>query len=181
MNLEIEKAPVTANDQSQSEPTNVSTLVQSPTECQYSSPITTAEQANAAHRRIVGTVQDAIAIGEFLTAKKAELGHGNWLPWLKANIEFDQKTAWNYANLYANRSKLGTVPNLQAAYKLLAAPVKDEEPKPRTPKPANVETQPVTVEAEVVSQENLPAIDVAAPETTFIANVVSRESTTENR
>ena len=36
--------------------------------------ITTAEEANAAHRRIENTLLDAIAIGRFLVEKKAETG-----------------------------------------------------------------------------------------------------------
>ena len=170
-----EKGPVAPTTEPENPITNDGNVTQFIAECQSSSPITTAGEANAAHRRIVGSVQDAIAIGEFLTAKKADdLSYNTWKGWVEENLEFDQRTAWNYMHLYKNRHLLETVSSLSAAYKLLAAPVKEEEPKPRTPKPAKVKPEPVTVEAEVVSQENLPAIDVAAPETTVIANVVSK-------
>src|SRR5271165_5706446 len=74
--------------------------------------ISTAEEANAAHRRIVATVQDAIAIGEFLTRQKAKLKHGEWLPWVKENLEFSRQTADNYRRLYENRDKLPSLSNL---------------------------------------------------------------------
>ena len=47
-------------------------------EIRESPSITTPEQANAAHKRIVATIQDAIAIGEFLFKKKSELPYGRW-------------------------------------------------------------------------------------------------------
>jgi hypothetical protein len=93
--------------------------------------ITTAEEANSAHRRIVGTVQDAIAIGEFLAAKKTELPYGQWGKWAKENLEFDQKTEWNYRNLYEHRATLGTVPKLTEAYRLLSSSAPELEEQPR--------------------------------------------------
>src|SRR5271166_6682992 len=74
--------------------------------------ISTAEEANAAHRRIVATVQDAIAIGEFLTRQKAKLKHSEWLLWVKENPEFSRQTADNYRRLYENRDKLPSLSNL---------------------------------------------------------------------
>jgi Protein of unknown function (DUF3102) len=93
--------------------------------------INSAAEANAAHRRIVGSVQDAIEIGEFLTMKKQSLPHGKWLPWLKANIEFAQNTAWRYMNLAANRGKLSRVDDLDAAYKLLSAKAPEDKSEPK--------------------------------------------------
>jgi Protein of unknown function (DUF3102) len=126
--------------------------------------INSAEEANAAHRRIVGSVQDAIAIGEYLTMKKQSLPHGQWLPWLKENIDFDQATAWRYSNLYANQGKLCSVHNLNDAYKLLSAKAPEDKPEPKPKaeskaKPATAKTpkkeppsayKPEEMEAEVV-------------------------------
>jgi hypothetical protein len=39
------------------------------------------------------------AAGEKLLKAKAQCGHGKWLPWLKANVHFDRRTATNYMNL----------------------------------------------------------------------------------
>jgi Protein of unknown function (DUF3102) len=94
--------------------------------------INSAAEANAAHRRIVGSVQDGIAIGEFLSAKKAELPYGQWGKWVEENLEFDQKTEWNYRNLYAHRDTLGTVPKLTEAYRLLSS--SEPEPEPESSK-----------------------------------------------
>jgi hypothetical protein len=78
--------------------------------------ISTAEEANAAHRRIVATVQDAIAIGEFLTRQKAKLKHGEWLPWVKENLEFSRQTADNYRRRSKNSA---TTPSIARIAKRL--------------------------------------------------------------
>jgi N6-adenosine-specific RNA methylase IME4 len=49
-----------------------------------------------AHASMVASVQNLIEAGQRLTAKKAELGHGNWIPWLEANADalgFGERTA----------------------------------------------------------------------------------------
>ena len=68
------------------------------------------------------TLDKAIRIGELLTEQKASLKHGQWLPWMEANLPFSQQTASNYVRVFANRSKLPTVGNLELtdAYRLLA-------------------------------------------------------------
>jgi hypothetical protein len=70
------------------------------------------------------SLEKAIRIGELLTEQKARLKHGEWLPWIERNLEFDQKTAWRYTHLFTNRGKLGTMPNLgiTEAYRLLSQP-----------------------------------------------------------
>ncbi len=79
------------------------------------------------------TLEEAIRIGELLTAQKADLKHGEWLKWLKGNVPFSQKTAFRYMQLYHRKDelKLVTVTNLQQAYKLLAAPETEITPKPK--------------------------------------------------
>jgi hypothetical protein len=37
-------------------------------------------------------LEKAIRIGELLVTQKAECGHGNWLPWIKANLDFSEQT-----------------------------------------------------------------------------------------
>jgi Protein of unknown function (DUF3102) len=73
--------------------------------------ISQATEANEAHERIVSvlsnTVLDAIAIGEFLTEKQTTLSHGEWLPWIAANLTFDRRTATNYMRLL----RIGTSSN----------------------------------------------------------------------
>jgi hypothetical protein len=42
------------------------------------------------------SLQKAQRIGQLLEEIRATKAHGQWLPWLKANVSFDQKTAWRY-------------------------------------------------------------------------------------
>jgi Protein of unknown function (DUF3102) len=122
--------------------------------------INSAAEANSAHRRIVGSVQDAIAIGEFLTMKKQSLPHGKWLPWISDNLEFDRRTSTNYMRLYDKRETVSHL-GLTEAYKLLSAPVRneDQKPKPQTqPTPAKPPKKepasafrPQEIESEIVN------------------------------
>jgi hypothetical protein len=74
-------------------------------------------------------VEKAIRIGQLLTEKRNICAHGEFLPWLQANVQFSQKTAYRYISLYANREKVVRVTNLAEAYRLVL-------PKPGTKKKA---------------------------------------------
>lgn len=52
---------------------------------------------------------------------KAELKHGQWLPWLKASVPFTHETARKYTACYENRAKLKFQSdwNLSDAYALI--------------------------------------------------------------
>ena len=98
-----------------------------------------AIELNRLHGEIEGkmrsTVSDAIRAGEILANVKEKLGHGEFLPWIKANCKFSQQSASNYMRLFEYRSKLPTVGNLQEAYKqvetLEAQAKKSEEQRAR--------------------------------------------------
>jgi hypothetical protein len=87
--------------------------------------ISKAAQANEAHERIIhvlsNTVHDAIAIGKFLTEQKSTLSHGEWIPWIEANLTFDRRTATNYMRLFEKRDELKweTISHLTDAYRQL--------------------------------------------------------------
>ncbi len=70
------------------------------------------------------TIQQAIRIGELLTAAKSKLAHGQWLPWVEKNLPFDRRTATNYMGIYQQREKWENVShlNISDAYRLLASP-----------------------------------------------------------
>lgn len=74
------------------------------------------EEINRLHEEISGATEPvlvkAIRIGELLTLRRKELAHGEWLPWIKANLSFSQPTASRYIRLYDNRAKLITMNNL---------------------------------------------------------------------
>src|SRR5258708_348920 len=112
-----------------------------------------ADKINTLHRAIVGSVESAIMIGQILTEIKNEvLQHGQWLPWVEANLEFTNQTAGNYMRVFENRDKLqskGTL-SLSAAYKLLAGTgqrtLKPDKPVPTEPQQAPATGIPLVFE-----------------------------------
>lgn len=82
----------------------------------------------ALHNEISGlfkmTLDKAIRIGELLTEQKTSLQHGEFSPWIKANLPFTDRTVRRYMQVYENRKllKTDTVSDLSEAYKLLEAP-----------------------------------------------------------
>lgn len=71
---------------------------------------------NGIQQSMIDALNYATEAGELLTEQKKRIGHGNFLPWLKANMPFSQKTAWNYMKLYEHQNKLENITNLQDAY-----------------------------------------------------------------
>jgi hypothetical protein len=72
--------------------------------------------------RMKMAIPKVVEAGGLLTELKAEIGHGKWLAWQKANLPFTDRTARNYMRVWEDRAKLETVSNLTEAYKLLEAP-----------------------------------------------------------
>lgn len=66
-----------------------------------------------------------VRIGELLARKKRELGHGKWLPWVKANLPFDSRIASSYMRT-AWIDQIIRCLRLVEAYQLLTAAA--EEP-----------------------------------------------------
>ena len=68
------------------------------------------------------TLPKAIRVGELLTEQKAELAHGEWLPWLKANTSISERTARDYMRFWENRERLKPAlsADIQSARKMLA-------------------------------------------------------------
>lgn len=56
------------------------------------------------------TLPKAIRIGQLLAEQKAEVRHGQWLPWIKANLPFSARTVQDYLRFYARRDELKSVP-----------------------------------------------------------------------
>lgn len=87
--------------------------------------VTAGEELNRLHAGIESkmrsTVQDAIRAGEILAQVKERLPHGDFLPWIKLNCRFSERTAYNYMGLHGHSSKIATVANLQDAYKQVEA------------------------------------------------------------
>ena len=71
---------------------------------------------------------DVLAIGRDLTDAKQQLGHGEWLPWLR-KMEFGERTAENWMRLAREipaESSLAALPYTKALA-LLQAPAEDRE------------------------------------------------------
>jgi len=85
------------------------------------------------HDSVIGgmrnVLQNSILIGEELSKKKQELGHGNWIPWIDSNLPFSERSARNYLRLYENRDILNRQPiaDLKSAIKFLSDSSMDEK------------------------------------------------------
>lgn len=95
--------------------TNMKTYTSKSPACkEQSSVINTAHEIHKLHDDIVeagrSVLDKAIRIGELLTKTKVSLKHGEWLPWLKANITFSQQTANKYMRCYSIREDLKLLP-----------------------------------------------------------------------
>jgi hypothetical protein len=114
--------------------------LESPPESSQLSPL--VSEILALHGEILiaahNSLTKAIRIGELLVGIKADLAHGEWLPWLKANMPFAERSARNYMRCHAERDRLksANVADLGEAYRLLAPPQADTPPaKDEIPSP----------------------------------------------
>jgi hypothetical protein len=59
-----------------------------------------AAMINEEHRQAEAALREGLAhakaAGDLLLQAKAQCPHGSWLPWLKANVNFSERTAQNY-------------------------------------------------------------------------------------
>src|SRR5687767_11870903 len=66
-----------------------------------------AQAIEAAHQAAVGAarsaIEHAVACGRLLIQAKEQVAHGEWLPWVDANLTFGPRQAQKYARL-AERS-----------------------------------------------------------------------------
>ncbi|TGN20801.1 DUF3102 domain-containing protein [Leptospira idonii] len=85
------------------------------------------------HDSVIGgmrnVLQNSILIGEELSKKKQELGHGNWIPWIEGNLPFSERSARNYIRLFENKEVLNRQPiaDLKSAIKFLSDSSGDEK------------------------------------------------------
>ncbi len=93
-------------------------------------------------------VKHAIRAGEGLMEAKGRLDHGQWLPWLKANVSgVSERSAQRYMQLAQNRHTVADLPSVRAALALIAPPRQPAHP---------------VVDAEL-SASPRPAVDGPAP------------------
>lgn len=84
------------------------------------------------------SVQDAVKIGELISAQKDALPHGDFLPWIERELPFSRQTADNYRRLYEHRAKVLTVGNLTEAYQVAQIEDQRQHPKARPEVPPEV-------------------------------------------
>jgi hypothetical protein len=73
------------------------------------------------------SLEHARKAGEMLLQAKQLCKHGEWLPWLKANVRLSQWTVSAYMRVADGWDKLETVTNLREALRLLSAESAPEE------------------------------------------------------
>ena len=120
-----------------------------------------ADEINRLHGEIVGalrtSVEAAVRIGKLLSEQKAELAHGEWLPWIEANLPFTDRTAQKYMRVYEGRPALpegksepGSDLSLTAAYRAIGVLAEPSEPDPEP------EAEPPAPKREVLIPEVVP-------------------------
>jgi hypothetical protein len=68
-------------------------------------------------------VREAIEAGRLLIEEKKKHPHGEWLPWLKANVpEISQQTSSVWMRLAANYQRASNLPTQRAALLAIAPP-----------------------------------------------------------
>lgn len=72
--------------------------------------------------QFTNAIKNAIAIGEILTRKKSELKHGEFTPWIEANLPFTDRHARTYMRVFENREllKRKSISDLKSAMLLLS-------------------------------------------------------------
>jgi hypothetical protein len=94
--------------------------------------ISLAEQINAAHERCEHEARNAlaaaIAAGKLLIDAREKIAHGKWLPWMRGNLKFSERTAQGYmrvarraGKLESNTQRVADLP-LREALRVLAEP-----------------------------------------------------------
>jgi hypothetical protein len=90
-------------------------------------------EVHFAERRFMESVEHAIRAGELLLEAKAQLSHGEWLPWLTANFESGVRSAQGYMRLAKNGleiRKSGAHLGVAGALRVLSAPRVEPEREP---------------------------------------------------
>ncbi len=85
--------------------------------------------ADRIRERVKKTVEDIIEVGNDLLAAKEALPHGQFLPWLKAEFGWSERSAQNFMSVAENfkSAKIADSPIQPSAAYLLAAPSVPDE------------------------------------------------------
>ncbi|MFN8131162.1 MAG: DUF3102 domain-containing protein [Solirubrobacteraceae bacterium] len=110
------------------------------------------EAAQAAFGAAVG---HAIRAGQLLTEAKAQVPHGEWIPWLEENFPAGKRTAQGYMRLAANAEEAQALAHLgiEGALRQLAAP------RPAATVDADPQEEPGSGIADVVAARDVLGAD----------------------
>lgn len=94
-------------------------------------------EVEAAEADFRSALEHAVRAGELLLEAKAQVGHGEWLPWLEANFPGSVRSAQGYMRLAENAEDAQRVAHLgiKGALKQLAAPTSKDEATGRIKEP----------------------------------------------
>jgi hypothetical protein len=85
-----------------------------------------AARINKAHHLAMhhagAAIAQAIACGQMLLEAKSKAGHGQWLPWLRQNVTFGERSAQGYMRLAERAPELSEGSTIRDALKELATP-----------------------------------------------------------
>jgi hypothetical protein len=130
-----------------------------------------AERAQRIRSLVVNARMSIIAIGQELIAAKAEVRHGEWLPWLKAEFGWSHKTAWQYmqvaAAFEANITQ-GNISDLSIGAKALYALSAPDVPQSVRDKAVELAQAGMTI----TRKDALDLIEEARPEPTPVSAVL---------
>ncbi len=104
--------------------------------------IVSAQDINTAHDKAQGSaktaIEYAVECGRLLAAKKAELKHGEFMPWVGKNCDFDQRTANAYMK---GASQIGNaLPISTNIRKLFGVTPESARKKSKPPSPAGAQS-----------------------------------------
>jgi hypothetical protein len=80
------------------------------------------KEVEAAEHAWQGAVTHAIRAGELLIEAKAQVRHGEWLPWIEANFPGRPRTAQDYMRLARNARRVAYLPSVREAVAALSEP-----------------------------------------------------------
>jgi len=106
------------------------------------------ESAELAERNLREAVQHALRAGRALVAAKAQLPHGKWMAWLRANFDRDIGTAARYMRLADNWHSAPNIQQAESIRQALRLIAEDRQ-----------QAEPIEVMAEPVAESRSPEPD----------------------
>jgi hypothetical protein len=102
-----------------------------------------AEQVESSARK---TVEHAERCGRALLAAKEKVPHGQWLPWLAKNFDYNQQHASRYMTIASNYSRVSNLKEATSLRDALRMIAEDPETPKRERKPSVEVVEPIEAE-----------------------------------